>query len=335
MPSTGFPWQALASVVLCSCAGSQPGAAEGLDPSTEVAPFVEQMVSRHGFERAELERILGAARVRPSVLKAIARPAESLDWYQYRPIFVTEKRISEGNRFWRSHAPLLEKASREYGVAPEVIVAILGVETLYGRRQGRYLVLDSLATLSFRYPKRSGFFRTEFEQYLLLTREEKLDPLVLKGSYAGAIGIPQFISSSYRRYAVDFDGDDVRDLLNSPADAIGSVANYLKVHGWNTGKPVVLPAEVSGDDYRQLLERGVKPHTALAEMADFGVIVLNTGDAEARGALIELTTKNGSEHWVGLQNFYTITRYNHSSLYAMAVFQLAREIRREYQSTDG
>jgi membrane-bound lytic murein transglycosylase B len=317
-------------LALCSCATDQPGAAENLNPETELAPFVDEMVAKHGFDRSELADVMGAAKVQKSVLEAIARPAESLNWHQYRPIFVTADRISQGAEFWQSHGALLERAEKEYGVPSEIIVAILGVETHYGRHKGRYRVLDSLATLSFRYPKRSGFFRGELEQYLLLTREEGLDPKVLKGSYAGAMGIPQFISSSYRRYAVDFDDDQVRDLLNSRADAIGSVANYLKVHGWRRGARVALPATVAGDEYKSLLVKGPKPSTRLGGMADYGVVVLDVGDGDARGALIELSNKSDQEHWVVLGNFYAITRYNHSNLYAMAVFQLAREIRSHY-----
>ena len=327
----------LGSIGLFACSGTpvQSGTPDRLDPETEIAPFVSEMVSRHGFERERLERVMRGVRVRPEILEAIARPAESLDWYQYQPIFLTETRISKGEEFWRAHADTLAHASREYGVAPEIIVAIIGVETLYGTRKGRHKILDSLATLAFRYPKRSKFFRTELEQFLILAEQENLDTPKVKGSYAGAMGIPQFISSSYRRYAVDFDGDGVRDLLNSDTDAIGSVANYLKVHGWQRDGAIVLPASVSGDEYKALVKRGLKPHTPVSDMRNFGVVVLYAGENESRGALIELANKDNTEHWVGLQNFYAITRYNHSSLYAMAVFQLAREIRKRYRGVEG
>jgi membrane-bound lytic murein transglycosylase B len=322
---------------LLACSGTpvHSGTSERLDPETEIAPFVADMVSRHGFERERLERTLGGVRVRPEILKAIARPAESLDWYQYYPIFLTETRIAKGEEFWRAHADTLARASRKYGVSPEIIVAIIGVETLYGTRKGKHLVLDSLATLAFRYPKRSKFFRTELEQFLILAQQESFDTPKVKGSYAGAMGIPQFISSSYRRYAVDFDGDGVRDLLNSEIDAIGSVANYLKVHGWQRDGAVALPASVSGDEYKALVKKGMKPHTPVSDMDNFGVVVLYAGENDSPGALIELTNKGDTEHWVGLQNFYAITRYNHSSLYAMAVFQLAREIRKRYRGVEG
>ena len=215
------------------------------------------------------------------------------------------------------------------------IVAIIGVETFYGTRKGKHLVLDSLATLAFLYPRRGKFFRTELEQFLILARQENFETRKVKGSYAGAMGIPQFISSSYRRYAVDFDGDGVRDLINNQVDAIGSVANYLKVHGWQRGGAIALPASVPGSDYKTLVEKGLKPPTPVSDRHNFGVIVLYASANDSRGALIELTNKEDIEHWVGLQNFYAITRYNHSSLYAMAVFQLAREISKKYRSVEG
>lgn len=328
-------WLTTIGMLACSGAPVQSGTPEKLDPATEITPFVNELVSRHGFEREQLESILGAVRVRPEILEAIARPAESLQWYQYQPIFLTETRIAKGEAFWQAHADTLEQASREYGVSPEIIVAIIGVETLYGTRKGRHLVLDSLATLAFRYPKRSKFFRSELEQFLVLAQQENLDTPKVKGSYAGAMGIPQFISSSYRRYAVDFDGDGVRDLLNNEADAIGSVANYLEKHGWQRDAAVALPASVSGDKYKTLVNKGMKPHTPLSDMHNFDVIVLYASDNESPGSLIELTNRDDTEVWVGLQNFYAITRYNHSNLYAMAVFQLAQEIRKRYRGVTG
>ena len=327
----------LVSVGLLACSGAPVHSvtADRLDPDTEIEPFVDELVSRHGFEREQLEQILGGVRGRPEVLEAMARPAESLDWYQYRPIFLTESRIAKGEEFWRANAETLAQASRQYGVPAEIIVAIIGVETLYGTHKGKHLVLDSLATLAFRYPKRSKFFRSELEEFLVLAQQEHFDTPNIKGSYAGAIGIPQFISSSYRRYAVDFDGNGVRDLLDSEADAIGSVANYLSKHGWQRDGAVALPASVSGDKYKDLVKKGMKPNTPVSDMPNFGVVVLYASENQAPGALIELTNKDDTELWVGLQNFYAITRYNHSSLYAMAVFQLAREIRKRYSGVEG
>ena len=329
-------WCAAAALALgLGVVSGSPARAEGLDREREIAPFVHDMVARHGFERAELERILAAASIQPQVIEAMSRQAESLDWYQYRPIFVTQERIDEGVEFWRRHREALARASAKFGVAEPVIVAIIGVETRYGTRVGRHRVLDSLATLTFRFPRRASFFRGELEAFLLLARDEGLDAIGTTGSFAGAMGIPQFIPTSYRAYAVDFDGDGKRDLIDSIDDAIGSVANYLDRHGWETGEIIALPAAVSGDDYLALLAKGSRPHTVLADMADYGVVAVDASGSRALGALIELDNREGPEHWIGLQNFYAITRYNHSNLYAMAVFQLGREIERKFRAGDG
>ncbi|MEO0369611.1 MAG: lytic murein transglycosylase B, partial [Pseudomonadota bacterium] len=197
--------------------------------------FVEDMVSEHNFDRAEVEALLNKAKMSDTVLEAIQRPWEAKPWHQYYPIFLTEKRVQKGVEFWNSYADDLQRAEAELGVPAEMIVAIIGVETFYGTYKGKYSVLDALFTLGFHYPPRAKFFRSELQQYMLLSREENFDPLELKGSYAGAMGLGQFISSSYRHYAIDFDGDGVRDLLNNPVDAIGSVANYFKKHGWKKG----------------------------------------------------------------------------------------------------
>lgn len=292
--------------------------------------FIQEMRERHGFEQEVLVDLFAQTHLLPNVLEAISRPAEAKPWYEYRRIFVTPTRVDGGVEFWMSHHDTLERAQEAFGVPPEIIVAIIGVETLYGKYKGKIRVLDSLATLGFHYPKRSKFFRSELEQFLLLTREEEFEPLSLEGSYAGAMGVPQFISSSYRRYAVDFDGDGVRDLLNNSADAIGSVANYLKLHGWERGEDIVLSASVCGDEFRNLLGKGMKPDTRVGDMREGGVEISADVPEGKLGTLLELESENGSEYWVGLGNFYTITRYNHSALYAMAVNQLAETIRDQY-----
>ena len=204
----------------------------------EVQTFINDMVKQHGFTEKELQQWFKAIRPRADIIESISNPAEAKPWHVYRKIFIKEKRIVGGVAFWKEHRSLLQQAEQQTGVPARIIVAILGVETLYNTYKGRHDVLESLATLSFDYPKRSKFFRSELEQFLLLAREEKVDPLSLKGSYAGAMGGPQFISSSYRRYAVDFDKDGKRDIWNNPADMIGSVANYFKVHGWEAGQPI-------------------------------------------------------------------------------------------------
>ena len=317
---------------LVVCAASVAADSTALDPEAEIEPFVERMEENHGVPADRVRTLLADARVLDSVLEAISRPAERKPWHEYRKIFVTEKRIDRGARFWRENAQTLARAAERFGVPPEIIVAIVGVESYYGVHRGRIRVLDALATLGFRYPRRSKFFLSELEEFVLLVDEERLGARDVKGSYAGAMGIAQFISSSYRRYAIDFDGDGVRDLMSSPADAIGSIANYLSVHGWLPGAAIVVPAEVEGDAYRAVVEQGLKPHASLAAIRAEGVSFATYAADQEQGALLEFETRNGHEYWVGLANFYAITRYNHSRLYALAVFQLAERIRERYDA---
>ncbi len=323
----------LTGIVLCAAAygcASTPAGAEAV-PERELRPFIDQMVQRHDFSRSALERLFAKVRMRPGVLAAIRRPAESKPWYQYRPIFLTDARIRGGVRFWERHAAILERAQRRYGVPPQIVTAILGVETRYGRRMGNIPVIDSLSTLAFDYPPRERFFRRELAQFLLLTRTNGLDPLAVKGSYAGAMGMPQFIASSYRRYAVDFDGDGHVDLIHSTADAVGSVAHYLSAHGWKAGAPIALAARVSGDRFGPLLATGkdAAPRRSLAQLRALGVEPAGAAAApqDLPARLLRLQGRDGPEYWITYHNFYVITRYNHSALYAMAVYQLGRAIR--------
>ncbi len=328
----------LCSILVSACTGAatvEANQRHSLDESTEITPFIEEMEQRHGYPPSELRAILAQAKVLPKVIELISRPAEAKPWYAYRPIFLNETRISKGVEFWELHRETLERAEAVYGVPAEIIVAIIGVETLYGERAGRIRVIDSLVTLGFRYPKRAKFFRSELQQFLLLSREESFDPLAVRGSYAGAMGVPQFIASSYRRYAVDFDGDGTRDLLGNPKDAIGSVANYLSTHGWKAEGGIAVPASVSGDGYKVLLKKGLKPKIPLQDLDAHGVKMINDVPADARVALLELDLANGNEYWVVQRNFYAITRYNHSPLYAMAVTQLAKELRGRYLTQSG
>jgi peptidoglycan lytic transglycosylase B len=296
-----------------------------------VQAFVDQMVSRHGFQRDSLMALMHQARFRSDIIEIIQRPAEAKPWHQYREIFLTPARIRGGVRFWRQNQALLERAAQEYGVPPEIIVAIIGVETRYGEVTGKYRVLDALATLAFGYPKRADFFRSQLEELLLLGREEHIDLATSYGSYAGAIGLPQFMPSSYRAYAVDFDGDGRRDLWGSRADVIGSVANYFKLHGWQSGEPVALRAQSTGRPPQGLIDAGMKPSLSLKSLTEQGITPVPQAADGATGpdtlvSLIRLEGAQGDEYWLGLNNFYVITRYNHSNLYAMAVYQLSREI---------
>ena len=303
-----------------------------LETESEIEPFVALMANRHGIPALDTRALLADARVLDSVLEAIQRPAERKPWHQYRKIFITEKRIRKGVKFWNKHATTLSRAGDLFGVPPEIIVAIIGVESYYGAYRGRIRVLDALATLGFRYPKRSAFFLSELESFMLLAREERLDARRIKGSYAGAMGIAQFIPSSYRHYAVDFDGNGSRDLIESPGDAIGSIANYLAGHGWRAGMMIAARAEVKGDAYRTVVEQGIKPHATLKSILAKGVRLQVEASDEEMGALLEFDSADGHEYWIGLTNFYVITRYNHSRLYALAVFQLAQRIRERFRA---
>ncbi len=299
-----------------------------LNERAEVRQFIDDMVQQHAFSRSELEKLFREVELRPDIIAAITRPAESKPWHAYRPIFLTNERIRDGVAFWHEHEAILNEAQQRYGVAPQYVVAILGVETRYGRFRGRHRIMDALATLAFDYPPRGAFFRKELQQYLLMTREETIEPLSLSGSYAGAMGTPQFIPSSFRAYAVDFDGDGRRDLFGSVHDIIGSVANYFKVHGWINGATITVPAQVAGDDHKPLLAAGLKPHINAGELASYGITPRWNITASAPVALLELEGDKGAEHWVLFNNFYVITRYNRSPLYAMAVHQLSEEIRK-------
>ncbi len=328
MPTLYLPTLFVALFCLLSFPVAAATALAEQDVSTraDAQQFIGEMVKKHGFDKNKLDALFKKVELKQKIIDAITRPAEGKPWFQYRPIFVTKTRINEGVSFWNKNQATLERAEKEFGVPPEIIVAIIGVETRYGRHKGGYRVMDSLSTLAFEYPKRSKFFRGELENYLLLAREEKLDPLSVKGSYAGAMGKSQFISSSYRNYAVDFDGDGKRDLWDNTADAIGSVANYFKRHKWQRGGKVAAPAIVGSNHIQVLVEQGYKPHSTVAELQKRGVTAKRKLNPSAMGALIDLKTRAGHEYWLGLNNFYVITRYNHSPLYAMAVYQLGQAI---------
>jgi membrane-bound lytic murein transglycosylase B len=319
---------ALAAAGLLAAAGA-PEAAQGFAHRPEVASFVAEMADRHGFARSELERLFAQARPQPSVLAAIApQPPGVRSWRAYRANFVNARRIDGGVQFWRAHAAALARAEREFGVPAEIVVAIIGVETEYGRNLGGYRVLDALATLAFDYPRRADYFRWELEQYLLLARESRLDARSTRGSFAGAIGIAQFMPGSIRRFALDFDGDGRIDLAASAADAIGSVANFLREHGWVSGAPVALPARADGPRSRAFADGGVTPAHHPDVLREAGVEFADALPPGAPVVLIELETPGEpAEHLVGLQNFYALTRYNRSSFYAAAVLELAQAVK--------
>jgi len=294
----------------------------------DVQAYVAELVSEHGFEKQALLDAFGEAERQDKVLESISRPAErTLEWYEYRNIFLKEPRISQGVAFWNANEAILAEAERRYGVAPEYVVAILGVETRYGQVTGGYRVLDALTTLAFDYPPRAGFFRKELTQYFLLSREEGRDPAFFTGSYAGAMGYGQFIPSSYRAYAVDFDGDGARDIWTDAADAVGSVANYFHRHGWRPGGPVAFRVGVEGSAADAVANESLDLKRSVGELGALGVRVSGLGlDAGTPAGLYRMGLEQGTEYWLGLNNFQVITRYNRSSLYALAVHELSQAI---------
>ena len=297
--------------------------------------FVDRMVTQHGFDRAALTATLSSATIDQKVLDAIARPVERVvPWYEYRAIFVNDARIATGVRFWTEHAETIQSVADRYGVAPEMLVAIVGVETYFGQRMGKYRVIDSLATLAFAYPPRAKFFAGELEAYLLLTREEGIDPAVPTGSYAGAMGAGQFIPSSFRMYAVDADDDGKRDIWNDWADVLGSIANYFKKSGWKSGEPVADPATRSAEWKGPEPSNGLDLPDTVGSLAQLGYVFTTQQATDAPAAAFALEAQGGgSEYWIAYQNFRVITRYNRSPKYALAAHQLGQAIRTSYAAS--
>ena len=296
--------------------------------------FINKMVNEHKFQKAEIITLLQQAEKKQTILDAISRPAErTKKWDEYQDIFLGDKRVTQGVEFWQKHQEVIAKVAEEYQVAPEIIVAIIGVETRYGRYKGKFRVVDALSTLGFDYPKRAKFFRKQLEHFILLAREQKLDPLSLKGSYAGAMGYGQFIPSSYRDFAVDFTNDNVADIWNNPDDAIASVANYFKKHGWRNNEPVLTRARFPKKyDTTSVNQKG-KPAINLDDAKSQGFIPTQNGyDQSLLVKPLLYQGKHGKEFWLGFHNYYVITRYNHSRLYAMAVWQLSQKIKAKKSS---
>ncbi len=290
----------------------------------DVQQFIQEMEKQYQFSPQTLTQLFKQVDIQQSIIDAMNRPAESKPWYLYRPLFVTPKSINDGIAYYETHKSALLRAEKEYGVPASIIVAIIGVETRYGKVTGNYRVIDALSTLAFEYPKRAPFFRQELVEYLLLTREQRIDPLSLKGSYAGAMGIPQFMPSSYRKYAVDFSGNGKRDLWTNNADAIGSVANYFKGYGWQTGNPVALKLSQVADPSVGL--DNVQPTTPIGTLRQEGIKDLGKLNDQWLGTVLGYQLLHHKEYWLGLQNFYVITKYNKSPQYALAVYQLGQAI---------
>ncbi len=293
---------------------------------SEYEAFVSEVAAKHGLDAAELRRLFAQIKPQPSIIRAMNAPSTSRPWYVFRKGHVDTVRINGGVKFWGQHAATLARAAREYGVPAEIICATIGIETHYGGYTGNFRILDALATLAFDYPQRAAFFRDELEQFVLMGRETSLNLAGLRGSYAGAMGIPQFMPSSYRKFAVDFDGDGKRNLWSSVPDVIGSVANYYKLHDWQPGAPVVMQARVNATPDASLTD-DITPKTAMAEFRKLGIQPTASVSDDALAALLPLETESGMQYWFGFKNFYVITRYNRSTNYAMAVYEIAQGIK--------
>lgn len=295
-----------------------------------VRQFVDTMVSKHSYDRAYLISVLGSAEVKPAILEAISKPAEkTLSWAQYRRIFLTRERIDAGAVFWKEHEDDLRRISSETGVPSDILVAIIGVETYFGRITGKHRVLDALTTLAFDYPPRSAFFLRELEEFLLLVREEQMAPTDATGSYAGAMGAPQFMPSSFRAYAVDANADGKRDIWSDWQDVIGSVANYFVAHKWISGRPVAVSASLAAEWQGPVPANTLSANETVASLKAMGVQFATDLAGDQKGQLLTFDGDDGDEHWVGFHNFFVITRYNHSPMYALSVYQLGQEIAAE------
>lgn len=296
----------------------------------DVQAFIAQMVKKHKFKKEELTKLFSEVKLRPQVISHIKKPLEANPWNKYQVLFINEWRIQHGVKFWNKYADVLHRAELKYGVPANIIVATIGIESKYGQRMGEYRVMDSLTNLGFSDSPRANYFRSELEQFLLLTHEQHVDPFSIMGSYAGAIGQPQFMPTSYRYYAVNFSGTGKIDLMKDTADVIGSIANYYNKAGWKINKPVAQQALIIGQRYEYLSKKKqIPPYMTIPEYARFGVVPKNKyayDDDNLKARVITLESHYNKEHWFGFANFAVIKRYNSNDLYAMAVYQLSNYI---------
>jgi membrane-bound lytic murein transglycosylase B len=313
---------------LCLSANTLSANAENYATYPEVKSFIKEMVRKHKFSEPALTAVFAEVQKQQSILDAMNRPVERvMEWRDYRKIFMTEQRIGGGKKFLQDNQATLAKAEARWGVPPEIVTAILGVETRYGEVRGNYRLVESLSTLAFDYPRRGAFFKGELEQLLLLSREQGFEPLAMKGSYAGAMGYGQFMPSSYRHFALDFDGDGRADLLDNVEDAIGSIAHYFAKHGWQKGEGVAWQVYPKKTPTSAQLPGKQKPVQTVAELASLGLDTRGLG-GKTRVRLIAEEGEAGREYWLARHNFYVITRYNHSDMYALAVHELSEAIRK-------
>ena len=298
----------------------------------DVQRYIDEQVASGVFNRPELEAVFANVEIKPNIIAILDKPSTSRPWYQFRSSFYNERLLKSGVAFWQQHAAALQRAEQVYGVPPEMVVAILGIETNYGRNTGSFRLADALSTIAFNYPRRAEYFRGELTEFLKLAKEERIDPLSLKGSYAGAMGLPQFMPSSFRKWAVDFDGSGHRDIWNNVDDAIGSVAHYFQLQGWRHGDDIIIPAAVQpGVDVSGLVADKFNLHLTVGELKARGVLPQAQVADHVQAVLVPLETAPGvTEYWLGLNNFYVITRYNKSTLYAKVAQELAAELRLRY-----
>ncbi|OGT61834.1 MAG: lytic murein transglycosylase B [Gammaproteobacteria bacterium RIFCSPHIGHO2_12_FULL_45_12] len=294
----------------------------------DVQAFINMLVKKQGFDQKSLIKLFSDVKIRPQVIRHINKPLEKNPWHTYQMLFVNEWRIQHGVEFWKKYKTALAKAEKIYGVPASIIVATIGIETKYGQKTGDYRVMDSLTNIAFSDSRRAAYFKRELTEFLLLTRKEKLDPLKIMGSYAGAIGQPQFMPSSYRYYAVNFSGSGKTDLMYDEVDVIGSIANFYKKHGWIANQPVAAQALVIGSRYDYLTRNNkINQPLAVADLLKYGIVPKEKlGDNYKNVKLIELQGRYNKEYWLGFHNFFVIKRYNASDLYAMAIYQLSTYI---------
>jgi len=311
-----------------ACAPKAEAQTERLTP--QVRKFIGHMARMHGFDARALRALFAGAQANRDVLRAITAPATSRPWYQFKALCVDDMQVSEGVQFWHDNAALLERARRDFGVPEDIVIAVIAIESRFGRYAGGYRVIDSLYTLAFMWPNRAAYFRGELEQFLVLARDQGWDAGSVQGSFAGALGWPQFMPSSYRRFALDYSGDGRVDLWDNVADIVGSVANYLQQFGWRDGQPVAARAQLDGIDANALLQLGLKPQL-LSQWSQRGVSSAEDMAQALPASLFALEVADGPEYWLGFDNFHALLRYNPSRNYAMAVYQLAQEIRAEHE----
>jgi membrane-bound lytic murein transglycosylase B len=300
---------------------------DGLLRRPAVKLYIDNMVKQHHFDRKQLVAILRAAQFQPQIIESMEKPFEQKPWDVYQDLFLQPERVSLGVQFWEANRKALDRAAKEYHVPPQIIVAIIGVETLYGKHQGNYRVIDALTTLAFYYPKRSPYFTRELTEFLLLCKEHHVPVTQYAGSYAGAMGKPQFMPSSYRLYAVDYRGNGRPDLMNDDSDAIGSVANYLHHYGWKNNGDIATPVELHGSGYKKLVLNSKTPNYDYKHLLKLGVSPRSLASKQPQQVgLMEFTTQKGLEYWMMFPNFYVITRYNSSPQYALVVYLFSQSL---------